>query len=673
MQSVTGGKRKLLLALALGAMGACCDDCGCCCCPGDSGDTGLESEPPQETDTPDETEAPDESESPDDTSAPIDWCLDADGDGYGDPLDCVQSSEPIDGRVDNAGDCDDGDSSWHAWADWETPDVIVDDYAGDSSPGIWNYSRVGTNRGLLGDETLVSIGGGVARVEVASSGYAGLWTSLRNDIDDSETLDPDNLLGPHVYGRYQPTLDDVQLQVRGDGLLKLELIGTDGTELRTVDVASEHLTTVSLGLTSETLDDLGELKSFNWMLDGSGWLEVDWVRLAVSAPEESSLGAAEMVFLWSYAHLSQGWDPDYGLVRDRAAYPSRERDDIAATGLFALATAVAADRGFVEAEDAQDIVATISEKLRDHQRHSSGLFAHYYAGHERELNSEWSSVDSVILLLFTALAEQAAGLQHDRRHAVEMLEGILWEQFLDPDEDQLSHGYDAGGVLIESLWDHWSAEFLLMDMAFYTAEGRLLDPDVVGETFYGAGFNDELMALGTSMLEEDHWGVVWTDYRAEAAQTQQAYPSGTDLEGTGLFGLSACEAPEPWDCGDHCYVVNGVGGPTEPCRDGSQVHGYPFVCPHYAAMIGAEYPAAYEAVFATLVLEGLFTPLNNVEAVGVDPDGILQTNSTKVAWNLGMQTLGAARALYACEPDNDYPAPGALTSPWLEAYGAMME
>jgi hypothetical protein len=36
------------------------------------------------------------------------WCVDADGDGYGDPTMCQQSDEPIPGSVDNDDDCDDG-------------------------------------------------------------------------------------------------------------------------------------------------------------------------------------------------------------------------------------------------------------------------------------------------------------------------------------------------------------------------------------------------------------------------------------------------------------------------------------------------------------------------------------------------------------------------------------
>ncbi|MEM9460340.1 MAG: hypothetical protein AAGF11_39580 [Myxococcota bacterium] len=44
------------------------------------------------------------------------WCLDADGDGFGDPDDCIPSDEPIDGRVPNDDDCDDSSATTYPGA-----------------------------------------------------------------------------------------------------------------------------------------------------------------------------------------------------------------------------------------------------------------------------------------------------------------------------------------------------------------------------------------------------------------------------------------------------------------------------------------------------------------------------------------------------------------------------
>jgi hypothetical protein len=46
-----------------------------------------------------------------DTSGGSLWCVDADGDGFGDPDMCMQSDEPVPGSVDNDDDCDDTNES----------------------------------------------------------------------------------------------------------------------------------------------------------------------------------------------------------------------------------------------------------------------------------------------------------------------------------------------------------------------------------------------------------------------------------------------------------------------------------------------------------------------------------------------------------------------------------
>ena len=143
--------------------------------------------------------------------------------------------------------------------------------------------------------------------------------------------------------------------------------------------------------------------------------------------------------------------------------------------------------------------------------------------------------------------------------------------------------------------------------------------------------------------------------------------------GAGLFGLSACEVPEPWAVDeDLIYQANGVGGLNGAAADGSDVAGYAFVCPHYAAMIGAERPAAFEGMYHYLAeTAGVFSPLNNTESVGLDSGGELRWNSLKGSWNLGMQTLGAGRALYACE-SSDYTPYGGLSSFWDGGWALMM-
>jgi hypothetical protein len=64
------------------------------------------------TDTDTDTESVTDTESATSASSegggPL-WCVDADGDGFGDPDDCTNTDDPPDGTVDNDDDCDDDD------------------------------------------------------------------------------------------------------------------------------------------------------------------------------------------------------------------------------------------------------------------------------------------------------------------------------------------------------------------------------------------------------------------------------------------------------------------------------------------------------------------------------------------------------------------------------------
>jgi hypothetical protein len=59
------------------------------------------------------TDSDSDSDSDSDTDGTL-WCLDADGDGFGDPDDCT--NEPGDGRVPNGDDCDDGSADTYPGA-----------------------------------------------------------------------------------------------------------------------------------------------------------------------------------------------------------------------------------------------------------------------------------------------------------------------------------------------------------------------------------------------------------------------------------------------------------------------------------------------------------------------------------------------------------------------------
>jgi len=98
-----------------------------------TGDTTVSSMSGSQSGTLDgDTETEGETEGETDTDGETLWCLDVDGDGYGDPDNCQPSAEPIRGSVDNADDCDDtSDATFPGAAPNDDPDACMKDADGD--------------------------------------------------------------------------------------------------------------------------------------------------------------------------------------------------------------------------------------------------------------------------------------------------------------------------------------------------------------------------------------------------------------------------------------------------------------------------------------------------------------------------------------------------------------
>jgi hypothetical protein len=145
---------------------------------------------------------------------------------------------------------------------------------------------------------------------------------------------------------------------------------------------------------------------------------------------------------------------------------------------------------------------------------------------------------------------------------------------------------------------------------------------------------------------QDYWGTDWTSYRRTAADKQISYyPPTSCFTRLGLFGLSAAEVPSAKG-----YEAFGVGGRTEPAKDGTKLLGAPVVVPHYSAMIASLRPQKTIEMWEWLINQGYFPPLNNVESLmfsgnsDCGADSIVW-NHLKGSWNLALQTLGWGRYL----------------------------
>jgi hypothetical protein len=105
------------------------------CYPLGGDDSGVEGDADADADTDSDTDADSDSDADTDVEDGV-YCLDSDGDGYGDPDDCDTFSQQPDGYIDNQGDCDDSDAAFHPGAEENCDQDPIADYNCDGSSGL---------------------------------------------------------------------------------------------------------------------------------------------------------------------------------------------------------------------------------------------------------------------------------------------------------------------------------------------------------------------------------------------------------------------------------------------------------------------------------------------------------------------------------------------------------
>ena len=551
--------------------------------------------------------------------------------------------------------------------------IIIDDYTATSSvTQEWYYSRIGTDRGTMGDgDFLVELGGGKATITV-NSGWAGIWTSLVHKMTEPETLDLNYPLGQYIKKEFQPQINEIEIQITDAyGKIKLECKDENNLTLfsETFDLDwGKRTLRVAIPATTS-------IKSINLIVDGKGYAIVNKLCFLYELPEV--LNTATATFLYTYGHLTQCYDNKTGSLRDRARWPINDYAAIQATGAFALVTAVAYDLGFIEENSARSIIESIKDNMLTLPTHN-GLLPHFLINGDIAETTEYSTIDSVISLISTIMACQSLNIS--TASLEEMINAFDWNELTERDTRSISHGYAKNELikiapwdLIENRWDVFGSETFIMALAYAASTGNVckVEKESCIPTWDGSGFNDEMANLFFKMDKTDAWGNNWNIYRKQAAERQINYFLGHYYDSYGFFGVSASEIPEPWllpepepsaseapepwfltkpepntISGDTSYYVAwGLGGHNKANFDGVAVMGYPVIAPHYAAMISSDYPKEFATLFDYLLFQDMFSPLGNVESFGMSDDDEIHWNSLKGSWNLCLQALGTGKLL----------------------------
>ena len=227
----------------------------------------------------------------------------------------------------------------------------------------------------------------------------------------------------------------------------------------------------------ERWTDAGFDVSFGASMNAGKFLSY-WPRIVVglwlallSTLAQSHLSTQDNVFLEdlerrSFRYFQEQTNPKTGLVLDRARTDGSTHDEghlntasIAATGFGLTAWCIAAERGWVNKNEARAMVRTTLKFFAEQAKHEHGWFWHWmdWRNGERVWKSEVSSIDTALLLGGVLTARQYFRSDKDIvRWATTIYERMDFPWMLNGDPYLLSHGLREESGFIKYRWDRYS-------------------------------------------------------------------------------------------------------------------------------------------------------------------------------------------------------------------------
>jgi hypothetical protein len=291
-------------------------------------------------------------------------------------------------------------------------------------------------------------------------------------------------------------------------------------------------------------------------------------------------------------------DARTGLVLDRArasgeahppGHPSHNIASSAATGFGLTALCVGAARGWIARGDARRRVLTTLRFFAGRAAQEHGWFLHWMDKEtgERRWNSEYSSIDTALLLAGVLTARQYFGGDAEIvRLATKIYERVDFRWMLAGNPVLLSHGWRPETGFIESRWDTYS-EHLILQLLAIGSPTRPITPrawlgwsrkriSYAGYTYLNAGplFTHQFTQAWVDMRGRHESWYPYTDYFANSVAATRAHRQFCiDLSkdfpayGPDVWGISASDSA-------HGYVAWG-GPPRDPAIDGTVVPNAP--------------------------------------------------------------------------------------------------
>lgn len=316
-----------------------------------------------------------------------------------------------------------------------------------------------------------------------------------------------------------------------------------------------------------------------------------------------SLSRADQAFLEdlsrrAFQYFIDHADARTGLVLDRArasgeahppGHPSHNIASSAATGFGLTALCAGASRGWIARDDARRRVLTTLRFFAERASQQHGWFLHWMDSEtgERRWNSEYSSIDTALLLAGVLTARQY--FRDDAeivRLATTIYERVDFRWMLAGHPVLLSHGWRPETGFIESRWDTYS-EHLILQLLAIGSPTHPITPrawlawsrkriSYAGYTYLNAGplFTHQFTQAWVDMRGRREGWYPFTDYFANSVAATRAHRQFCiDLSkdfpayGPDVWGISASDSA-------HGYLAWG-GPPRDPEIDGTLVPNAP--------------------------------------------------------------------------------------------------
>ena len=217
-------------------------------------------------------------------------------------------------------------------------------------------------------------------------------------------------------------------------------------------------------------------------------------------------------------------DAQTGLVLDRArasgeahptGHPSHNIASSAATGFGLTALCIGAERGWITRDEARRRVLTTLHFFAERASHEHGWFLHWMDRKtgERRWNSEYSSIDTALLLAGVLTARQYFRADAEvARLATLIYERVDFKWMLAGHPTLLSHGWRPETGFIKSRWDTYSEHLILQLLAIGSPAHAITPRAWLGWTrrrISYAGFT----YLDDGPLFTHQYTQLWADFR----------------------------------------------------------------------------------------------------------------------------------------------------------------